>query len=175
MSASIAQQRTCACGCGQAVSGRRYLNARHKQRTAPPPPKAYPHYVSATTRLQKCSHGTILMEVLFGGSPIAQDWYMVERCPDCRREERDRLESLKPKPTSACAARTCKCPAPKCQYCGQPMTMGPGSLGFHSWSCCDIAQVEDKEAQTGIIAKPFVLTGSHRTEKLTPWREHATN
>lgn len=191
MSAAATVPTVCGCGCGRDTKGHgRFLNGRHREQFEAA--QTFPRYTSAETRLEKClQHGAVYEQrrcqfegngqirigaIGTGGArpqfsaAAAAVW--LGSCPDCAQAERERIEGLKPKPASACAERTCQCPAPKCPDCGRAMAMGPGSLGFHSWLCCDVAFVEDIKAETGITAKPFVLTGTHRKEILTAWRDH---
>lgn len=189
MSAAVASPTLCGCGCGNAVDRRRFLNQTHKERFEAS--QTYPKYLSAELRIEKClKHGqeyeqtrmqfsdggaarTGIMGV-YGAAPVrfspAAPAIWNGSCPECKREDAERAARKTSPQVSACEARACGCLAPECPECGKPMQMGPGSLGWHLWVCNDLALVEDNKAETGIIAKPLLLVGSHRRETWTPWR-----
>lgn len=178
MNAAVAQQRICGCGCGQDTKGHgQFVNGRHHDRWEAS--QTYPRYTSATERLNECrQHGQVYTQRVyqFTAGQVVSCGIWLGSCPQCERETGARLESLKPKPASACEARTCDCPAPKCRHCGQPKTMSSGSTGWHEWVCrCRTEPgCVEVEPSCGIIPPKVVFRGEYRPERqLTPWRSNA--
>lgn len=196
---STAAAQLCACSCGRPVVGKAvYFDAACRQRAhrARPEKPVYPHYLSATERLNLCArHGEVYREHVHQfQEPRASGQGMnygtiawIGSCSACSQEERARLEVMeRPRMLqSRCELRTCDClkDPPKCPYCHQPMQLQPNHLpGFHEWACGTVpAFVEVRPVSAGdpnrreMAAPERQRTGEHHRSRpggtlMTSWR-----